>query len=75
MSRFACTLVEICDVDDARADQLADVNRDLGYRIYRYRGALLTILITEKTWRSPDAEFIVVADGLYVWKNGRFEKA
>jgi hypothetical protein len=74
MSRFNCVIVEICDADHKEAKKLVDVNKDLGYRIYKYRGTLLTILVTENTWRSPDSEFIAVADGLYVWRGDKFEK-
>jgi hypothetical protein len=74
MSQFSCVIVEICEANDKRAEALVDFNKDLGYRIYRYRGALLTILITEGVWRSPEIEQIAASDGLYVWREDKFEK-
>ena len=69
---FTCNIVEICNVDDPRAKFLVETNKDLGHRIYQYRGALLTILVVSPVYRGR-SEFVEVADGLYIWRGDHFE--
>lgn len=66
------TLIEICRTDDKYASYYLNANKAQGFDVFKHRGQYVTFFMTERTWKSPTAEFKSVRSGTYVLKNNEF---
>lgn len=60
-------VVQICRVDDKNASYYVEVNKKLGHKIVVADNYYTIVLSTELFWRSPEAKFVSVPDGTYVF--------
>lgn len=45
-------IVEICHIEDPRAEELFQANKDLGHWVYKFRGFYILILGGDRVWTS-----------------------
>jgi len=64
MKRY--TIVELCLASHPNAKKIVEINKELGFQVYCYRGALFLILNDyENVWRAPDAVCAPIPGGIY----------
>jgi hypothetical protein len=67
MKRY--TIVEICPASHPHAETLVRENKELGFQVYCYRGALILILNDyDSAWRAPDAIFVPLEGAIHSLK-------
>jgi hypothetical protein len=65
MKRY--TIVELCSVDHPNAEKIKKYNKDLGFHVYKYRGAYMLIIGDEYVWRADDVDYCYIEGGMYVF--------